>query len=230
MVPAGEVARAHFKTDVKNNYFSRYKHRGQVTTSGDFEPTWHLFDGRLTFRYPVDRATAPGTKLKSHVLITDDVGSGPFMLSLAITVRPPVEPAAPAESTRQRSPKPPKVDAGPSRPDIKEMARGPQEKPLIIEKIPNTERLQLILNTTSQQLTDARNMRPKSESPAVEFVFKYGLALTAMGLLDTAKKSEEWQIDEKACRERIEDSARGIARVIVPLCLSLPKKIPKLKG
>jgi hypothetical protein len=190
----------------------------------------HLFDGRLTFRYSVDKAITPGTQLKSYVLITDNVGSGPFMLSLAITVLPALEPAEPSEPKPQKSPKPPKVDAGPSRPDIKEMDRGPLEKPLIIEKVPHTERLQLILNTTSRQLTDAKHMRPKSEGPAVEFVFKYGLALTAMGLLDTAKKSEEWQSDEKECRERIEDSARGIARVIVPLCLSLPKKIPKLKG
>ena len=32
-------------------------------------------------------------------------------------------------------------------------------------------------------------MRPKEEAAAVEFVFKYGLALTAMGLLDAVKKT-----------------------------------------
>ena len=229
-VPAGEVGHAGFKTDVKNNYFSRHKHRGQYTITGDFEPTLHLFNGRLSFRYAVNKSTSPGTQLVSEVVITDKMGSGPFKLTLGITVLPALEPVEPDEPRAPRPPKPPKVEAGPSRPDIKEMDEGPDAKPLRIEKIPNTERLQLILNTTSRQMADAKTMRPKSEEPAVEFVFKYGLALTAMGLLDAAKKSDEWQSDDSRCRQRIEESAKGIARVIVPLCLSLPKKIPKLKG
>jgi hypothetical protein len=60
-------------------------------------------------------------------------------------------------------------------------------------------------------------------------VFKYGLALTAMGLLDSAKKTPEWESNPAECRKRIQDTAAGIARVIVPLCLSLPKKLPKSK-
>jgi hypothetical protein len=137
------------------------------------------------------------------------------------------------EPTPPKPPKPnppnPTVHAGPSRPDITEVDKGPNEPPLTIESIPNTERLKLLLNTTSQLLVDAKLMRPKEEEPAVEFVFKYGLALAAMGLLDAAKKSEKWKTDEDGCRRRIEETAVGIARVIVPLCLSLPKKLPKQK-
>jgi len=48
-----------------------------------------------------------------------------------------------------------------------------------------------------------------------------------MGLLDAIKKTPEWTADEAAARKRIEQSAAGVARVIVPLCLSLPKKLPK---
>jgi hypothetical protein len=50
-----------------------------------------------------------------------------------------------------------------------------------------------------------------------------------MGLLDAAKKTEEWKTDQADCRRRIQEMAVGIARVIVPLCLSLPKKLPKRK-
>jgi hypothetical protein len=76
-------------------------------------------------------------------------------------------------------------------------------------------------------LTKARAMRPPEEAAAVEFVFKYGLALIAMGLLDSAKKTAEWTTDEVGVRERISASATGVGRVIVPLCLTLPKKLPK---
>jgi hypothetical protein len=47
--------------------------------------------------------------------------------------------------------------------------------------------------------------------------------------LDAAKKTEAWKDDEAGCRQRIQETTIGIARVIVPLCLSLPKKLPKQK-
>jgi hypothetical protein len=140
-----------------------------------------------------------------------------------ITIVAPIEVEKPPTPT---PPVPPRADAGPSRPDIKEVNLGADAPPLSITKEPSG-RLQLLLNRDSHLLAAAREMRPKEERTAVEFVFKYGLALTAMGLLDTVKKTEEWQTNDSGCRERIENSAKGIARVIVPLCLSLPKKLPK---
>lgn len=226
-VPRGEVVRVSFLTDVKNNYFTRYKQRGTCEFSSSFEPTFHLFNGRLTFTC-VDKQFPVGTTLSTEALITDKLGSGPFKLTLNVAVVPEKEPVEPKEK-KPTSPKDPKVKAGPSRPDIKEVDKGPDALPLTIEKIPNTERLQLVLNTTSLLLVDAKKMRPKEEEPAVAFVFKYGLALAAMGLLDAAKKTEKWKTDEDGCRRSIEETAVGIARVIVPLCLSLPKKIPKQK-
>jgi hypothetical protein len=228
-VPRGEITRVSFLTDVKNNYFSRQKHRGTCVFDGDFEPTFHLFNGRLTFTCAAEKNAAIGTTLSTSALITDNKGSGPFKLSLNLKIVPEREIVEPKEKL-DNAPKEPKVQAGPSRPDIKEMDKGPDEPPLTIEKIPNSDRLQLVLNTSSHLLEDAKLLRPKGEEPAVAFVFKYGLALTAMGLLDSMKKTEEWQTDESGCRARVEEAAKGIARVIVPLCLSLPKKLPKHKN
>jgi hypothetical protein len=227
-VPRGEIARVSFLTDVKNNYFTRRKFRGSCEFTGSFKPTFHLFNGGLTFTCSVDKQASVGAQLSTTAVITDSKGSGPFTLTLSITVGAAKE-LDEDEEREKKPPKDPKAQAGPSRPDIKEMDRGPDEPPLTIEKIPNTERLQLVLNTTSQLLEDAKKLRPKEEEAAVAFVFKYGLALTAMGLLDSAKKGEEWKSDESGCRARIQESAKGIARVIVPLCLSLPKKLPKAK-
>lgn len=224
-VPVGEVAKVSFLTDVKNNYFTRYKHRGICTFVGDFEPTYRLFNGRLTFTCAMDKSLPIGAKASTAAMISDKKGSGPFKLTLNATVVPKQEPKEP--QNKPTPPPPDKVQAAPSRPNIKEADNGPDKPPLTIEKVPNTERLQLVLNTTSSLLTAAKAMRPKEEEPAVAFVFKYGLALTAMGLLEAAKKTEAWQTDEPGCRRRIEETAVGIARVIVPLCLSLPKKLPK---
>jgi hypothetical protein len=89
------------------------------------------------------------------------------------------------------------------------------------------EHFKLLLNRQSRLLPEAKSLRPAEEEVAVAFVFKYGLALTVMGLLDAMKKTPDWANDEAVWRQRIQKSAAGIARVIVPFCLSLPKKLSK---
>jgi hypothetical protein len=224
-IPRGDVARVSFQTDVKNNYFTRRKHRGTWTSNGKIIPSLHLFNGKLTFTFSASKQIPEGTTFTSEVVITDNVSSGPFTLNINATI---VAPRVPSGTTHhQHKNKEPKVDAGPSRPDIKEVNGAPDELPLTIERVPATNRLQLVLNKGSKLLVDAKEMRPKEEAAAVEFVFKYGLALTAMGLLDAVKKTDEWQTNEVACRDRIQETAAGMGRIIVPLCLSLPKKLPK---
>ncbi len=225
-LPRGDATRVSFRTDVKNNYFTRRKHRGNCEFANGIQPTFHLFNGRLTFTFQIEKSIAEGTTLHMDAVITDNMGSGPFALTIIGHVVAPREPSL----SDPHSPKPkpdPKVQAGPSRPDVIEVDRGPDDPPITIEKVPGTERLQLVVNKGSRLLSEAKNLRPPEEEAAVEFVFKYGLALTAMGLLDAVKKTPEWATDEASCREHIQQSATGIARVIVPLCLSLPKKLPK---
>ena len=224
-IQKGELGRVSFLTDVRNDYFTRKRSVGQATFSGDIVPTARLFNGRYTLTFAPDKAIAVGTKLNCHVVITDNKGSGPFKLDVQITMAKPVEKDPP----KYKPTRPPKALAAPSRPDIQEVKNGPDAPPLTITQIPNTDRLKLLLNVESSLLVQAKAMRPKEEAMAVEFVFKYGLALTAMGLIDAAKKTDEWKDEQAACRKRIEDTAIGMARVIVPLCLSLPSKLPKTK-
>jgi hypothetical protein len=226
-VPIGDVARVSFITDVKNNYFTRHKHRGFCMFTGEFEPTYRLFNGKLTFTCAVDKELEVGTTLSTVAVVTDKKGSGPFKLTFHATVAPKRQPKEDNGSEKPYTPPTPKVEATPSRPNITEADKGAEKPPLTIEKDPKTSLLQLVLNTTNALLMEAKGKLPKEEEAAVAFVFKYGLALVAMGLLETAKKSEQWKQDEAGCRKRIEETTTGVARVIVPLCLSLPKKLPK---
>jgi hypothetical protein len=226
-LPRGDTTRVSFQTDVKNNYFTRKKHRGICEFKNGFQPTFHLFNGRLTFTCHVDKNVSEGTVLKTDAMITDNSGSGPFILTMTGHVVAPREKSVPDDHPPIPTPEP-KVQAGPSRPDVREVDKGPDAPPITIEKVPGTQRLELLLNTGSKLLTEAKRLRRPEEEVAVAFVFKYGLALTAMGLLDAMKKTPEWAQDEAGCRQRIQQSAAGVARVIVPLCLSLPKKLPKL--
>jgi hypothetical protein len=214
-----------FGTDVKNDYFTRHKHRGKIAYSGDFQPTANLFKGKLTLTFMHEKTMKEGDAFTTELLITDNKGSGPFTLKINGTVV--AQPEEHKKKYKKKNNKPePKAYAEPSRPDIKEVNAGPEAPPLTIGKIPDTDRLQLLLNKESQFLIDAKNLRPQEEAAAVDFVFKYGLALAAMGLLDASKKTPEWKDDDAGCRKEIGKTVAGIARVIVPLCLSLPNKLP----
>ena len=228
-LPQGDVVCVTFTTDVKNNYFTRRKPpRGSVSFAGNFpDPSYRLFNGHLTFTCRADKKTPIGTVLTTAITITDKRGSGPFVLTINATVAAPRQEREPVEhEPRKREPR---VQAGPSQPDVTELDLGPDEQPAKVERDPATKRLKIIINKTSKLLEEAKQLRSEAEEPAVSFVFKYGLALAVMGLLDSIKKTPLWQTDEAECREQIQTMAVGIARVIVPLCLSLPKNLPKTK-
>lgn len=224
-VEQGDLVRVSFLTDVRNDYFTRKRAPGQATIVGTVIPTASLFSGRYTLTFAPDKKLAVGTKLDCEVVVTDKKGSGPFKMNVELTVTETVEKDPP----KKKEKKDPKAQAAPSRPDIKEVKRGPDALPLTIDKDPTSDRLTLLLNVESSLLAQAKDMREPEEAAAVEFVFKYGLALAAMGLIDNAKKTPDWAASQAACREQIEKTAVGIARVIVPLCLSLPSKLPKKK-
>ena len=221
-LPQNDEARVSFLTDVKNNYFTRSRNKGKCEFSGLMQPTFRLFNGRLTFTFHADKYKKPvGTVFDTAVTISD-AGHGPWKLSIKVTVAPP------REKREKEAPEPnPKTDAAPSRPDIVEVNWGPEAAPITVDRPPGSARLQILINVDSHLLAEAKAPRPPEEAGAVEFVFKYGLALIAMGLLDSAKKTTEWSTNEIECREQVSKSAAGVGRVIVPLCLTLPKKLPK---
>lgn len=220
-LPRTDATRVAFHTDVKNNYFTRPKHAGQCVVDGPVQPTARLFNGRLTLTFTPDKTHAEGTKFTTTATISDAAGHGPFILTIEATIVPP------REKVERQPPKDHKVDPAPSRPDIIEVVDGPDDPALVVDKVPLTNQLTIKINTGSRLLADAKQLRPEAEEPAVKFVFKYGLALIAMGMIEAAKKSPEWETDEFNCRADIGRRASAAGRVIVPLCLTLPKKLPK---
>ncbi|GIQ75965.1 hypothetical protein [Bradyrhizobium sp. RD5-C2] len=220
-LPKGDDTRVSFITDVKNNYFTRNKHPGSVTTTGPFEPSSRLFNGRLTLTFHCPKKALVGSTDTTEVFIKDDAGHS-FKLTVHVTVVQPRE-------KREKDPPQDKMQTqdSPSRPDVIEVNNGPEALPLTVERIPGTTRLQLALNKDSRLLEQAKHTRAPEEQLAVDFVFKYGLALIAMGLLENVKPTSAWKENEEQCRKAINEHCAGVARVIVPLCLTLPQKLPK---
>ena len=143
------------------------------------EPTFRLFNGRLSFTFQADKYKRPAGSIFDIAVTISDAGHGPWKLSIRVRVVPPREKEAHDPPTPN-----PKADSAPSRPDIVVVTNGPEDPPITVEKVPGTTRLQLAVNDGSRLLAEAKNLRPPEEAGAVEFVFKYGLALIVMGLLE----------------------------------------------
>jgi hypothetical protein len=222
--PRGSDVRISFLTDVKNNYFSRSKNRGACKYDGLIEPALHLFNGRLTFTFSVDKKLTEGTVIETKIEIADSA-HGPFNLVVKGTIAAP----RPKTTHEPKQDKEEKTELTPSSPEILEAVKGPNDPPITIETVPNKTPplLALQINKGSQLLIDAKKLRKKEEHAAVEFVFKYGLALVAMGLLEAARKTPQWETDRATCKKNIQEHAAGVGRVIVPLCLTLPQKLPQ---
>ncbi|MBK7952315.1 MAG: hypothetical protein IPK00_27075 [Deltaproteobacteria bacterium] len=222
-VPRGGIARVAFHTDVRNNYFTRKTNRGTCKFKGDFAPSHHLYNGRLTLACRPPATAVVGTQLATEATITDPKGSGPFTLMLAASVVAPKHKKQP--DPREKKEK--KSKRGPSRPRIRERDGDPTEPPIEINREPKTNLLEIIINRKAAALEHAKAKRPSAEEAAVEFVFKYGLALLAMSMIDRARETEKWDEDEPDCRKEIGQTVSDLSRVIVPLCLNLPQKLPK---
>ena len=94
------------------------------------------------------------------------------------------------------------------------MDKDPDDPPITIEKVPNTEHFKLLLNRQSRLLSEAKRLRAVEEEAAVAFVFKYGLALTVMGLLDAMKKTPDWATNAAGCRDRIQHITGYISTLV----------------
>ncbi len=224
-IPSGDQATASFLTDVENKYFSRWRHRGEWKVTGDaFVTSVRLFNGRTTFTCEADEAIAIGTKLKANISITDNKGSGPFGLTISAVIAPererePSQPSTPARSRVPSAPSQPRV--------IPVHTKAPGDPPITIEKNTENELLELHVNMKSEFLERAIAARSEREKDAVEFVFTYGLALAVMGMLDAVRNTDAWKSDPATCKDGIHRAGYGLARIIVPLSLSLSSKLPK---
>ncbi len=220
----GGIGRVSFMTDVRNNYFTRTTGRGSCSFAGDFAPSHRLYNGRLTFTCRAPKTAEIGSLMSTTATITDPDGSGPFELQVnVVVVRPESK-----KPRKKRKTKKPKGKVAPSRPRIIEVEGDVTDPPIEVNRDPKKDVLEIHINTKAQAMNQAKAKRPPEEAAGVAFVFKYGLALIAMAMIDQARSTRLWIEDEAGCRENIGKTVSGLSRVIVPLCLHLPKKLPKI--
>lgn len=226
-IPAGGGRRPSFVTDVENLYLRRKRHRGRIETLADNHgllQSTSLHNGRLQLSLRATGSATVGERYLVRVRISDAAGSGPFELSVRGEILPKNEPAT-SDRKVPRKPRRNTSNARASRLIVRDVTdREPSDPPLSIESAPDNGPLELHFNLNSSLLEDARNSQPRPERARVDFVFKYGLALATLAMVDHDHRAKTW--DPAKSPDRIHEAVRALARVVVPLCLTLPRKLP----
>ncbi|MCC6574621.1 MAG: hypothetical protein IT462_12630 [Planctomycetes bacterium] len=231
-VPQGSQRLAIFYTDVVNDYLTRRNHRAQLVVTGDEFKLYqgrNLNKGRFAFTLKAPKEVEIGAQFNLHLRITDGKGSGPFELKVNGRIVEPVPVVAkPARPKKNGESRPDKNYATPSSPDVHDRDDlSPDDPPIKIVKKPESEVYVMFFNKKSALLENIAKTRPPEERKRVEFVFKWGLALVCMSLID--HKKQQGILDSQGV-EDISKASFAIGKVIVPICLTLPEKLPSLKG
>jgi hypothetical protein len=236
--PVNRTCKVQFETDVANDYFDRSHSPGKILFAGDAVLDYsHLWNGIYTTRWGLPNEARPGDRYEVSVLVTDadreGLGRPPFISSFTIT-------ATEADfSTRPPGGKkrPTAPDSGPARaprlalPTIATIRRTEWDQ----YEPPFTEHDALRVRPSGQGgfdyivnldnaylLTELRNAKDGDKDLVVHW-FKYGLAISAMGMLQHRRRLNGAGPNgaSDSSTDAVNASMNGLASVIVPVIRTL---------
>jgi len=232
--PRNRRARVKFETDATNDYFSRAKDPGRIEVDGSLNlASVHLWDGQAILTFELPERCAPGDALNVGISVMDISRAEPFTSSFRIQVEPDAEPRPPGPTT------PPPGAAFTGLPNITEVRRHEWEKwgfdersALALRSSGNEggEELDIAINMDNLYLQNERARRRKMDPELLNYWFKYGLCLLALGILYEKRRKGEAR-DEATPEteatggrfEDVEDACRGLAVTIIPVVSQLSK-------
>jgi len=244
--PLNRTARVEFETDADNDYFDRPDCPGTIT----FDPpnlcvTSHLWDGRFTTKFQMPYDAKIGDQVNMTVTVTDIQReiTGPLVSHFMLKGTPEAEDAPPTPP----GPRPPRP--GPDNgkhtspvlaaPDIREVRREKWADPQFqfneysALKIMNADEghgYVFFVNMDNQFLINELHKTKAEEGTLVKHWFKYGIVLSALGILKEIQRVEEEsgnKEDEEEAEhfdlEKVGRFCAGLARVVVPIIRALHK-------
>ena len=245
--PLNRTVRVDFDTDAANGYFERPNCPGSIT----FDPpnlnvSTHLWDGKFTVKFQMPYDAGVGDKVNMRVTVTDierDTKGDPFISEFTMVgsneaedvpppppgIRPPGN--KPSGNGKHSTP----VYASP---DIREVRRAQWDDPQFkfdeysAVKIVNADEANgfiFFVNMDNQFLIHELH-KAKDEGGLVKHWFKYGVVLSALGILkelqrlqQEAGKKDEENGEEDIDLESVGKFCAGLGRVVVPMIRALYK-------
>ena len=244
------TARIEFETDADNDYFNRTDCPGAI----QFDPpnlcvSSHLWDGKFTTKFQMPYDAKVGDIVDMTVTVSDierETKEQPFITRFTLRGAqeaedtPPPPPGArppgvkPTTNGKQSSPQL-------TPPDIREVRKGQKAyadfkfDDFSAVKITNASEgggYIFFVNMDNRFLINELHKTKQEEGPLVRHWFKYGVVLSALGILkelqrreEEGKKGddEEEEEPEQFDLERISQFSAELARVVVPMIRALHK-------
>jgi hypothetical protein len=245
--PLNRTVRIEFETDADNDYFDRTDCPGSIT----FDPpnlcvSSHLWDGKFTTKFQMPYDAKVGDFVNITVTVTDiqrDTKGQPYVSRFTIKAvsetddKPPPPPgrrppgSKPNENGKYSSPQL-------ATPDIREVRREKWSDPQFqfdeysATKIINADEGNgyiFFVNMDNRFLINELHKAKEEEGSLVRHWFKYGVVLSALGILkelqrvDEEGKSKEDEEPEQFDLERVGRFCAGLARVVIPMIRALYK-------
>jgi len=236
--PKNRRCRIIYETDAENDYFSRSKDPGRVEVSGSpILASIHLWKGKATLTFELPEHSNPGDMLNVKVEVTDISRIEPFSSSFKIHV----EEEAPLQE-KGGKPRPGAFFTG--LPKILEVWRDEwadwgfnERSALLIKRGGDGEQedLDIAINMDNIFLRNEKGKRKTFDPKILNYWFKYGLCLQAMGMLYSQKKrlkEEDTDAEEDGNEhdfDTIKEVSEGLAVTIIPIIAHLSKEATLIK-
>ncbi len=237
--PKNRSCRIDFETNASNDYFSRVSDRGHFSVKGVVAPLSgvHLWNGKASVRCEPPIGSNVGDQYSIQIEVTDSSRVDPFKCQLMIVVEPDAPPPAP----HPEYPPKPKGSQLTGIPNVWPITHDQwvkydfNETSALAIRRGEEKQLDFFINMDNIYLKNEIARRKSTEKTLIEYYFKYGLSLLALGILHIKRDSIEEQEEEvpegeetaewptQIVRDEIAETCRGAALTIIPIIIQLGK-------
>ena len=245
--PINRSVRVEFQTDASNDYFTRTDSPGSISFEpGNVRQHWHLWNGRLSATFRPPRGAGVGDRVRVRVTLSDvedELRGGPFVSRFRLHIDKEMEPESrPGGNKKERDAPNGDKDKAPrlAVPPIREVGKdqwNSMDPPFTafdaLRVLEDGEGgYDFYLNIDNSFLLTELSRRGDVEKALIKYWFKYGLALSALGMLQqnragqpSANGHREWESEVGETASTItgnpvglvNQSMMGLARVIIPV-------------
>ena len=226
--PVNRTCHVEYETDAANDYLSRVSDPGHIESRGAATLlSVHLWNGKATLRFGLPAGCQVGDRLGVDVFVNDTSRVEPLRSHFAIEVEHEAPPSPP------KPPTPPGGSTLLGLPNIVEVRRDEwarhdfNQNSAVQLRSGDDESLDMFINMDNIHLVNEIARRRDLEPTIVNYWFKYGLCLLALGMLFRLKKlyeSDETPPEnnhQQSLFATISQACEGLAVTVIPVIARL---------
>jgi hypothetical protein len=221
--PRNRPCRIEFETDAANDYFVRAVDPGHLETRGALELiSRHLWNGKAILRFSLPQNSNVGDRLGVDVSVSDVSRVEPLRSHFVVQVEP--------EELGVSQPPPPSPSGAKltGLPNVQEVRRdewaryGFDENSALLMRSGGEDGLDVFINMDNLNLRNEIARRRDVEPTILNYWFKWGLCLLALGMLYQQRRSlEKSGSIEEDDYAQINEASKGLSVTLIPVLAQL---------